>query len=206
VLRPTIRVIDPLPSAAEPGSPSPATQPSADSGDADLAAPPDNVRRLPSRADDQFFDQEAPENREPSGAAGVPAAGPAPVVGLLGHAEHGEPATVMEAAPITPLSSFFAQPEGGDTTAPDVVAPDGRAPDGRAPDGLAPDTTASGGVAADDATNVTDKLPPPPVEDALDALFPPPAGTPQPAAEDDERRARIPSWDDILLGVRRKRD
>jgi hypothetical protein len=132
-------------------------------------AVPSNVRRLPSRPDDQFFDQEALDDR----------------------------ASSAPPAPVMPLSSFFAQP-ADETPSADALADDAVS---TATDRLpAPPV----GVAAPESLDATPS--PAPAAEGLDALFPAPEGAGRAAEDDEQSRARIPSWDDILLGVRRKRD
>jgi len=158
--------------------------------DADAGGGAANLRRLPPRADDQFFDQDAPaEPPAPSfgGLRAVPVAPPAPPV-----AASPPPAAAPKppAAPPAPaLGSFFDDgAQSGEPTLPFETLEARPAPERTL-------------VEAEDLIETQELAPSPP----------PAAATPAaPAADDSEDdragRARIPSWDDILLGVRRKRD
>lgn len=146
-----------------------------------------NVRQLPSRQDDGFFDQEAVE----------------------------APADADPMAPVTELASFFAPAPAPAAPAEHDPAPQDYAPaDPNAPTDQIPRIEAEPAAAGQPAQSSETQAP------SDDGLFP----APGPAVgldelvpetldltgvqDDDsaERRARIPSWDDILLGVRRKRD
>ena len=129
VTRPTPQVIDPPQAASLPAAP-------ADAGNS-------NVRRLPPRPDDQFYDQDAQD-------------------------------ADAFTAPITPLASFFAPP------AADVD---------------------DGALFPTPAIEEQDEL-------VLIEADEPAAGEGLGPENDDSRsaRGRVPSWDDILLGVRRKQD
>lgn len=155
--------------------------------DADTTDASGNLRRLPARPDDQFFDQEAFNDgqapREP--AAPAPSFGGLRAVPNRSPSSIPSPAPAAAPAPAPALGAFFdsaAQP--GEPTLPFDLPVD-REPEPQRPL-----------IEADDLIEAQDlppRLPAPSAEDAE-------------AEDESSSRARIPSWDDILLGVRRKRD
>lgn len=191
------------------------TPPAVEEPETPAAADPHagNVRHLTPREDDGFFDQEAIDD-------GIVGAGPvAPVTQLSSFfapaaspqappasgdaASGGEQsldaipvADAFPAADSFPAADAFPMADANAPTdqiphidqfpdaAPPAAPPAAVAP-GSSDDGLFP---APGTIGIDDSAAETMDLPS--------------------RGEDDsaERRARIPSWDDILLGVRRKRD
>jgi hypothetical protein len=201
VSRPTPQIVDP---PAPPPSPIDLDAPESAAQSAPTTSR-DNVRRLPSRPDDQFFDQDAPDSPAYS-------------------------------APVTPLASFFAPaatrdqdpvlPFGDDATlfAGDVAAPAELV-------GLDDDLAET--MELPPAPSHAPLMPPAPEVGSPASIGLASAGPESGDADhpnrgggahanygdgapsnygdgeepDDGRpRARIPSWDDILLGVRRKQD
>lgn len=174
--------------------------PEPETGDDDAG----NLRRLPTRPDDQFFDQEAFNDGQ---APPAPVA-PTPSFGGLRAVPNQPPASATGAAPASPpavahqqpsappppaLGAFFdSGPSHSDPTLPLDLGDTGRLPFDL-PGNQDPPRVL---IESDDLIE-GDDLPPRaaagPVEDAD-------------AEDESSGRARIPSWDDILLGVRRKRD
>lgn len=185
----------PVPPRAALGMPpAPVADPIAEA-DADIAVDDAEagatIRQL-IREDDGFFDQDAADD-----ASGY-ASDDAPI------------------AQVTQLSSFFG-------AVPAAAADDDQftPADANAPTDQIPRIETDFAPAVDDPSIETERAAAEPTAPASDGgLFPAPGPVvglddvlsetmDLPAASDDdsaERRARIPSWDDILLGVRRKRD
>lgn len=175
-----------------------AVAPESQDAAADGADAADGLRRAPTRPDDQFFDQEAFNDgqapREPvapapsfAGLRAVPNPGPGPV-----------------AVPPPALGAFFdaapapADPSPGEPTLPLDLGDAGRLPF-ELPErrDSAPQQSL---IEADDLIESQDLPVRAPAPSGPEALV-------DADAEDEQSsRARIPSWDDILLGVRRKRD
>lgn len=159
-----------------------------------------NLRRLPARPDDQFFDQEAfNDGQAPRG----PVAQSPSFSGLRAvpnQAATTAPAPAPAAAPPALGAFFDAGTQPGEPMLPLDLGDTARLPFDPPQDHEPAPARAL--IEADDLIETHDL---PPRAPALSAEQPP---TDDEAEAEDEQstRARIPSWDDILLGVRRKRD
>jgi hypothetical protein len=179
-------------------------------GEPDSADESGNLRRLPVRGDDQFFDQEAFNDgqapREPvapaaafGGLRAVPnPSRPAPTTPptALPTAPPTTPPPSGEPAPAAPaLGAFF------DSATAEPTLPLDLGDSGRLPFDLPGDRDPAPQRALIEAEDLIEAHDLPPRAPAA------PEPVNDPDAEDEQSsRARIPSWDDILLGVRRKRD
>ncbi|MBV9593135.1 MAG: DUF3071 domain-containing protein [Actinobacteria bacterium] len=175
--------------------------------------PDEQTGPLPNAARDAFFDQHAHATDSPSNASSLAPSNPPPIARVL---NVGRPPNISRPAPEAanghaPEAANGHAPEAPQNHAPEASA--GHAPQASGEDasdaqnGNLPTAQPNSYPAAghsDEADTDTPALPLRLADPVPGVEYP----TPRPAETDEQKaeRARIPSWDDILLGVRRKRD